>query len=119
MQLQVRIKLLLSQLLKFQLFVMLIELSDYLKKKKILNRQSSVINRIRNHMVKNGDMLDVDEIVTHLSIDLIGIVADDDEVIKASNNGEPIVMTLTKGIDCLSQYCTPNSRRIRTTSFFG
>lgn len=51
-----------------------------------------VINRIRNHLVKNGDMLDVDEIVTHLSIDLLGIVADDDDVIKASNNGEPIVM---------------------------
>lgn len=51
-----------------------------------------VINRIRNHLVKNGDMLDVDEIVSHLSIDLIGIVADDDDVIKASNNGEPIAM---------------------------
>lgn len=51
-----------------------------------------IINRIRNHMVKNGDMLDVDEIVTHLSIDLIGIVADDDAVIKASNSGEPIAM---------------------------
>jgi septum site-determining protein MinD len=51
-----------------------------------------IINRIRNHMVKNGDMLDVDEIVTHLSIDLIGIVADDDHVIKASNNGEPIAL---------------------------
>ncbi len=51
-----------------------------------------IINRIRNHMVKNGDMLDVDEIVTHLSIDLIGIVADDDSVIKASNSGEPIAL---------------------------
>ncbi|MCM3165023.1 MULTISPECIES: septum site-determining protein MinD [Bacillaceae] len=51
-----------------------------------------IVNRIRNHLVKNGDMLDVDEIVTHLSIDLIGIVADDDDVIKASNNGEPIAM---------------------------
>lgn len=51
-----------------------------------------VINRIRNHMVKNGDMLDVDEIVSLLAIDLIGIVADDDNVIKASNNGEPIAM---------------------------
>jgi len=49
-----------------------------------------VINRIRSHMMKNGDMLDVDEVTTHLSIDLIGIVADDDEVIKASNHGEPI-----------------------------
>ncbi len=52
-----------------------------------------IINRIRNHLMKNGDMLDVDEIVSHLSIDLLGIVIDDDEVIKASNNGEPIVMS--------------------------
>jgi septum site-determining protein MinD len=37
-------------------------------------------------------MLDVDEVTSHLSIDLIGIVADDDEVIKASNSGEPIVL---------------------------
>ncbi|MYL33317.1 septum site-determining protein MinD [Pontibacillus yanchengensis] len=49
-----------------------------------------IVNRIRNHMVENGDMLDVDEIVTILSIDLLGIVADDDQVIKASNHGEPI-----------------------------
>lgn len=51
---------------------------------------SLVINRIRNHMMKNGDMMDVDEIVQVLSIDLIGIVVDDDEVIKASNKGEPV-----------------------------
>ncbi|GAA0601522.1 septum site-determining protein MinD [Virgibacillus siamensis] len=49
-----------------------------------------VINRIRNHMMKNGDMIDIDEIIQILSIDLIGIVVDDDEVIKASNSGEPI-----------------------------
>lgn len=51
-----------------------------------------IVNRIRNHMVKNGDMLDVDEIVQILSIELLGIVADDDEVIKASNHGEPIAL---------------------------
>jgi septum site-determining protein MinD len=51
-----------------------------------------VINRIRSHMMKNGDTLDVDEIVSLLAIDLIGIIADDDDVIKASNNGEPIAM---------------------------
>ncbi|MDX8046565.1 septum site-determining protein MinD [Gracilibacillus sp. S3-1-1] len=49
-----------------------------------------IVNRIRNHMVQNGDMLDVDEIVQVLSIDLLGIVADDDDVIKASNHGEPV-----------------------------
>ncbi len=51
-----------------------------------------IVNRIRNHMMKSGEMLDIDEIVTHLSIDLIGIVSDDDEVIKASNSGEPIAL---------------------------
>ncbi|MBP1947671.1 septum site-determining protein MinD [Virgibacillus litoralis] len=49
-----------------------------------------VINRIRNHMMKSGDMLDIDDIIQILSIDLIGIVIDDDEVIKASNHGEPV-----------------------------
>jgi septum site-determining protein MinD len=51
-----------------------------------------VINRIRSHMMKNGDMLDVEEISQLLAVDLIGIVADDENVIRASNNGEPIVM---------------------------
>lgn len=50
-----------------------------------------VINRIRSHMMKSGDMLDIDEIVQILSIELLGIIADDDEVIKASNHGEPVV----------------------------
>jgi septum site-determining protein MinD len=63
-----------------------------LEKEKDMEPPKLVINRIRNHMMKNGDMLDVDEITTHLSIELIGIVIDDDEVIKASNHGEPIVL---------------------------
>ncbi|WP_440895989.1 septum site-determining protein MinD [Amphibacillus sp. Q70] len=49
-----------------------------------------IVNRIRNHMMKTGDMLTVDEIIQVLAIDLLGIVADDDEVIKASNHGEPV-----------------------------
>ncbi len=49
-----------------------------------------IVNRIRGHMMKNGDMLDVDEIVAILAIEIIGIVCDDDDVIKASNKGEPI-----------------------------
>src|SRR5690625_3636653 len=55
-----------------------------------MERPRLVINRIRNNMMKDGDMLDIDEIVQVLSIDLIGIVLDDDEVIKASNHGEPV-----------------------------
>lgn len=64
----------------------LIEKEDHIESPKL------VINRIRNHMLKSGEMLDIDEITTHLSIDLLGIVADDDQVIKASNQGEPIAL---------------------------
>ncbi len=63
-----------------------------LEKEENMEAPKLVINRIRNHLMKNGDMLDVDEVTAHLSIDLIGIVADDDEVIKASNHGEPIAL---------------------------
>ncbi len=52
-----------------------------------------VINRIRPHMVKNGDMLDIDDIIGILSIDLLGIVPDDEQVIKGANQGEPIVIS--------------------------
>lgn len=51
-----------------------------------------LINRIRNNMVKRGEMIDVDDILNILAIELIGIVADDEEVIKASNSGEPIAL---------------------------
>ncbi|MFC7393194.1 septum site-determining protein MinD [Scopulibacillus cellulosilyticus] len=51
-----------------------------------------IINRIRNHMMKNGDMLEIDEIMNVLAIDLLGIVMDDDAVISATNKGEPIAL---------------------------
>jgi septum site-determining protein MinD len=63
-----------------------------LEKEEHIRPPRLIINRIRSHMVKSGDMLDIDEIVMHLSIDLLGIIADDENVIKASNNGEPIVL---------------------------
>ncbi|MGI2326474.1 septum site-determining protein MinD [Planococcus sp. YIM B11945] len=51
-----------------------------------------IINRIRPHLMKAGEALDVNEITTHLSIDLLGIIADDESVISSSNRGEPVVM---------------------------
>lgn len=54
-----------------------------------------IINRIRQHLMKAGDALDVNEITAHLSIDLLGIVMDDESVITSSNKGEPIVMDPT------------------------
>ncbi|WP_139490279.1 septum site-determining protein MinD [Brevibacillus dissolubilis] len=51
-----------------------------------------IINRVRSHMVKAGDMLDVEDILDLLAIDLIGVVPDDEFVIKSANAGEPAVM---------------------------
>ncbi|NRD75989.1 septum site-determining protein MinD [Bacillus sp. BRMEA1] len=63
-----------------------------LEKEQHMDAPKLIVNRIRNHMMKSGDMLDLDEITQHLSIELVGIVADDEEVIKASNHGEPIAL---------------------------
>jgi septum site-determining protein MinD len=54
-----------------------------------------IINRIRPNMMKKGEMLDIDEICQVLAIDLLGIVPDDEYVIKAANAGEPTVMNPT------------------------
>ena len=51
-----------------------------------------IINRIRQQLMINGDALDVNDITTHLSIDLLGIILDDENVITSSNKGEPVVM---------------------------
>jgi len=51
-----------------------------------------IINRIRPNMVRSGEMLDVDEICQVLAIDLLGIVPDDEHVIRSANSGEPTVM---------------------------
>lgn len=51
-----------------------------------------IINRIRMNMVRSGEMLDIDEVCQVLSIDLLGIIPDDETVIKGGNIGEPTVM---------------------------
>lgn len=58
-----------------------------------MERPRLIINRIRNQMMERGDMLHIDEIVQILSIELLGIVIDSEDVIKASNQGEPIALT--------------------------
>ena len=40
-----------------------------------------IINRLRPNMVKKGEMMDVEDIVDLLSIDLIGVVPDDEYMI--------------------------------------
>lgn len=51
-----------------------------------------IINRIRQDMVKRGDMMNIDDIIDILAIDLIGIVPDDEAVVVSTNKGEPVVI---------------------------
>ena len=50
-----------------------------------------VINRLRPNMVKKGEMMDVEDIVDLLSIELTGVVPDDEYIITQTNKGEPVV----------------------------
>ena len=50
-----------------------------------------IVNRLRPNMVKKGEMMDVEDIVELLSIDLIGVVPDDEYIITQTNKGEPVV----------------------------
>ncbi|MFS1513870.1 septum site-determining protein MinD [Chengkuizengella sp. SCS-71B] len=54
-----------------------------------------IINRVRLNMMKSGDMMDIDEVCSILAIDLLGVVPDDQQVIKSGNIGEPTVMNPT------------------------
>jgi septum site-determining protein MinD len=63
-----------------------------LEQEETIDPPKLIINRIRQHLMNKGDALDINEITTHLSIDLLGIIADDESVITSSNKGEPIVM---------------------------
>lgn len=55
-----------------------------------------VINKIRQDMVRRGDMMSVDDVVDILSINLIGTIYDDEAIVISTNRGEPIAGTRSK-----------------------
>ena len=62
----------------------LLEASDF-------SKIDLIINRLRYDMVKRGDMMSAADVVDILAISLIGIVPDDENVVVATNQGEPLV----------------------------
>ena len=50
-----------------------------------------LVNRLRPDLVKRGDMLALDDTLDILGIGLIGVVPEDENIIRSSNMGEPIV----------------------------
>ncbi len=49
-----------------------------------------LINRVRPAMVRRGDMMDVDEVVDILKLPILGIVPEDNRVVRHNNFGIPI-----------------------------
>ncbi len=50
-----------------------------------------IINRIRMELVKRGDMMTNDDVIEILAVSLIGAVPDDENIVIAANQGEPLV----------------------------
>ena len=50
-----------------------------------------IVNRIRYDMVRRGDMMTIEDIVDILSLDLIGVIPDDENVVVATNQGETLI----------------------------
>ncbi len=51
-----------------------------------------IVNRIRQDMVKRGDMMNVEDIIDILAVDLLGVVPDDEAIVISTNKGEPVVV---------------------------
>jgi septum site-determining protein MinD len=60
-----------------------------------LQKKYLVVNRLRPKMVKDGEMLSVEDVQDILgrSVELIGIVPDDEAIITSTNKGEPASIT--------------------------
>ncbi|MBN1248633.1 MAG: septum site-determining protein MinD [Anaerolineae bacterium] len=51
-----------------------------------------IVNRFQQDLVRRNQMLDADTIVDLLAIDLVGIVPEDDRILTASNQGQPVAL---------------------------
>ncbi|SHH60789.1 septum site-determining protein MinD [Caloranaerobacter azorensis DSM 13643] len=56
-----------------------------------LHNPKLIINRIRQDMVKRGDMMNIDDMIDILAIELLGVVPDDEAIVISTNKGEPVV----------------------------
>ena len=68
-----------------------------------------IINRLNPKMVKRGEMLTMQDILDLLAVKLIGIVPEDEKVLKSTNIGKPVV-TNEKSI--AGQACRNIARRM-------
>ena len=62
-----------------------------LLEKNHIENMDLIINRIRMDMVKRGDMMSVEDVSEILAIHLIGAIPDDEQIVIATNQGEPVI----------------------------
>lgn len=58
-----------------------------------MERLNLIVNRIRPHQVKKGEMLSVEDVEEVLRIKKIGVVPDEEKMVDFTNKGEPIVLS--------------------------
>jgi septum site-determining protein MinD len=51
-----------------------------------------ILNRLKYEMVKRGDMLSVDDVLELLSVELLGIIPEDENVLMGGNRGQPVAL---------------------------
>ena len=56
-----------------------------------INEIKLVVNRMRMEMVKEGNMMSVQDIVDILAKDVLGVVPDDESIVISTNKGEPLI----------------------------
>ena len=76
-----------------------------LLEKNNLRNNYLLINRIRMDMVKRGDMMSVEDVTEILSIPLIGAIPDDEHVVIATNQGDPVINTTSLAGKAYTNIC--------------
>lgn len=59
---------------------------------KEIKKISLLVNRIRPKMVRMDDMMSIDDVKNILGVPLVGVIPDSEQVIIASNRGEPLIL---------------------------
>ncbi len=57
-----------------------------------VSKMGLIVNRIRPGMVRANDMMSVQDMLEILSIPLLGVIPEDEQVIVSTNRGEPLVL---------------------------
>ena len=64
-----------------------------------------IINRIRIDMVKRGDMMSVEDVTELLAVPLLGAIPDDEMIVVATNQGEPVIGMSSLSADAYLNVC--------------